>query len=896
VPLAASSQLGHYEILGLLGAGGMGEVYKARDTRLDRIVAIKVLPESMTADPAQRQRVEREARVVAGLSHPHICALFDIGREGQIDYFVMEYLEGETLADRLVRGVMPLELVMRYGTQLAGALAAAHRQGFVHRDLKPSNIMLTREGAKLLDFGLAELRAEGSAPFTARVTESTTTETTTVLNAVAGTLLYMAPEQLQGRPGDERSDIFALGAVLYKMVTGRHPFEGENQVSLIAAIVYADPPPFDSLPPRHRQVPASLEHLIRTCLAKDPEDRWQSAQDISRVLRAIVEGRGPEGVRPAPTARRPWIWWAAAAVAVPALVAAGMIWSSRFTSGAATTAPLVRFDVGPTAPATLPVGENDARVSPDGRHVAFIARQGGSTTLWVRSIDAVAPRSIAGTDGASQPFWSPDSRSIGFHAESALKRVALESGAIQVLCPVRTMAGATWSPRGVILFSQLNAIGRIPDSGGTPVLLPRQPGDQADAVAIWPQFLPDGERYLFRVVRGPRAAQGVFAASLDAQPIARVLDAAVNVVPADRFLMFVRSGTLMAQPFDMTQLRTTGEPVAVADQVLENLGELSGPSFSVSRNGVLAYRARHALPTTLTWFGRDGRPFETVSAPAGCRNPEISPDGRRVAVECPEPGTTSRDLWVLDATSARPVRLATDAADDSDPLWSPGGEWIAFSRGGEGTRDLFRLPSSGAGQAEPLLKTPRTKYPNSWSVDRRFILFTSREENTGWDIWVLPHDAPAEPVVNTAAVEIEPQLSPDGRWLAYTSDESGRMEVYVRPFRAPGGAWLISTSGGSDPRWRDDGSELYYLSSDRALMAVNNTAPAGAATLDASVPSPLFQTRTSGPLGLGVRFNYAAAPGGQRFLITTDRPETAPSPITVVVNWERLPGSPNPRP
>jgi eukaryotic-like serine/threonine-protein kinase len=889
MPLAPSTQLGPYEILALVGAGGMGEVYKARDTRLDRIVAVKVLPESMTADPAQRLRVEHEARVVAGLSHPHICALFDIGREGQIDYFVMEYLEGETLADRLARGLLPLDLVLRYGTQVAGALAAAHRQGFVHRDLKPSNIMLTRSGAKLLDFGLAELRAEGTGLLAnGAPSESTTTERTTVVNTIPGTLLYMAPEQLRGRPVDARADIFALGAVLYKMVTGRGPFEGDNQVTLIAAILTADPPPFASLLPPQRQVPASLEDLIRTCLAKDPEDRWQSAQDVSRELNAIAERRAPAGVGPEAASRRSRLWWSAIAGAVAVALVAGLTWESTRARRLAGTPPLVRFDVQPLSPATLPIGEIDARVSPDGRHLAFIAREAGRTSLWVRSVDAVAPRTMAGTEGASQPFWSPDSRSIGFHAEGALKRVALEGGAIQILCAVRTMAGATWSPRGIILFSQLNALGRVPDTGGTPVLLPPPPGRQADAVYIWPQFLADGGRYLFRIARGPREAQGLFAGALDSETSTRVLDATINVVPLETSLLFVRSGTLVSQPFDMKRLRTTGEPVVVADQVMENLGELSGPSFSVSRNGVLAYRAQHAYPTTLTWFDRAGRRVETLSAPAGCRNPEISPDGQRVAVECPEAGTNSRDLWVLDATPGRPARLTTDPGDESDPVWSPDGRFIVFSRGVEGGRDLYRRPSSGAGRDEPLLQTPRTKYPNSWSHDGRIILFTSREENTGWDISLLPRDGQPEPAVSTPATEIEPQFSPDGRWLAYTSDESGRIEVYVRPFHTPGGAWLISTAGGSDPRWRDDGSELYYLSLDRALMVVSIEA-GGDGRLDASVPRALFQTRTSGPLGLGVRFNYAVAPGGQRFLITTDVPEAAPSPITVVLNWERTP-------
>jgi dipeptidyl aminopeptidase/acylaminoacyl peptidase len=381
--------------------------------------------------------------------------------------------------------------------------------------------------------------------------------------------------------------------------------------------------------------------------------------------------------------------------------------------------------------------------------------------------------------------------------------------------------------------------------------------------------------------------------SLDARTVTRVRESTVNVVPSGQYLLFVRAGSLMAQPFDVKGMRATGEPVAVMDQVMENLGELAGPSISVSDSGVLAYRARHASATTLTWFDRSGLEFETLSAPTGCRNPEISPNGRRVAVECPDVGANTRDVWILDAVSGAPARLTTDTADDSDPIWSPDGRWIVFSSGRDGGQDLYRRLSTGAGHDDRLLQTPRTKYPNSWSRDGRFIFFTSREEDTGWDIWLRPLEGKPRPLVSTPAVEIEPQLSPNGRWLAYTSDESGRMEVYIRSFPAAGGTWLISSHGGSDPRWRNDSSELYYLSPDRVLMAVGvNTA----VSLDASIPKPLFQTRASGPLGLGVRFNYAVAQGGQRFLITADVRGAIPSPINVVLNWtpdaDRSPGTP----
>jgi eukaryotic-like serine/threonine-protein kinase len=877
------TRLGPYEILELIGLGGMGEVYRARDTRLDRIVAIKMLPRIAALDPTLRARVEQEARTVAAISHPHICALFDIGREGEIDYFVMEFIEGETLAHRLADGALPLGLVLEFGTQIAGALAAAHRHGAVHCDLKPANIMLTRDGVKLLDFGIAQLRAERAGSLAATLSaELPTVEARPLPGTCAGTLHYMAPEQLQGRMVDARTDIFALGTVLYEVLTGRRPFASESDAGIVAAILHVDPPPFESLPAG--RIPAQLEHLIRTCLAKDPEDRWQSARDVQRELSFIAEGRSTAGV-PRGRRKRRLVWGALLATTAAVSLATPWVLRSSWTSTPiAAPAARVRFDVRPIAPAMLVTDQMEARVSPDGRHLAFVARQRSTTSLWIRSFDAAAAREIAGTEGASQLFWSPDGRSIGFHAQGALKRVSLDGGAVQILCLVPTMAGATWSPRGVIVFSQLNVLARVPDYGGTPVLMGAPAAGQGDAVSIWPQFLPDGERYLFRLVRGPRASQGIYVGSLDTPTFTRVLDTTSNVVPAGQYLLTVRSGSLMAQPFDGTRLAVSGEPVVLVDQVMENLGELGGPSVSVSGNGVLAYRTRHRIPTTLTWFQRSGVARETLAAPAGCRNPEISPDGRRVAVECPDAAANTRDIWVLDAISGRPARLTTDKGDDSDALWSPDGRWVVFSSGRDGGgRELYRRLATGAGADEKLFQTPRTKYPGSWSRDGKFILFTSREEGTGWDIWLFPLEGgKLVPIVSTAAVEIEPQLSPDGRWLAYTSDESGRLEVYVRPFRAPGAAWLISTGGGSDPRWRSDGAELYYLSPDRALMAVGIGAGAG---FKAEGPSPLFQARMSGPLGLGVRFNYAVGAAGRRFLITADAPDTVPSAIEIVMNW-----------
>jgi eukaryotic-like serine/threonine-protein kinase len=570
------------------------------------------------------------------------------------------------------------------------------------------------------------------------------------------------------------------------------------------------------------------------------------------------------------------------AIALAAAPAISSIVQSRMAPPA-MTASRVRFNVQPAGAATLLIDQMEARVSPNGRHVAFIARQRSTTALWVRSFESQVAHEIAATDGASQPFWSPDSRSIGFHAQGALKRVSLEGSVVQILCLVPTMAGATWSQRGLIVFSHLNVLFRIPDYGGTPTPLHTRPEQHSEVLSIWPQFLPDGERYIFRRVRGPQAAQGVYAGSLDTETVTRVLETTSNVVVAGQYLLSVRSGSLIAQPFDVKELRVSGEPVVLVDQVMENRGELAGPSVSVSNTGVLAYRARYSPPTTLTWFDRSGLRRETLSAPPVCRNPEISPSGRQVAVECVDVASSARDVWVLDAISGRPARLTTETSDDSDPIWSPDGRWIVFSSARDGGRNLYRRLSTGEGMDERLFLSPRTNYPSSWSADGKYILFTSRAEQTGWDICLYPLDGgKVVPLITTPATEIEPQLSPDGRWLAYTSDESGRLDVYVRPFRAPGGAWLISTGGGSDPRWRNDGLELYYLSPDRTLMAVN-VAPGG--HFEASGPKVLFQARTSGPLGLGVRFNYAVGQGGRRFLITADAPDAVPPPIEIVLNW-----------
>ncbi len=891
--LSAGTRLGPYEILASVGAGGMGEVYRARDTRLDRTVAIKVLPSHLSSSEELRQRFEREARAVSQLNHPHICVLHDIGQQDGTDYIVMEYLEGETLAERLVRGSLPLEQALRFGIEMAGALDKAHRRGIVHRDLKPSNVMVTKSGVKLLDFGLAKVAAPASGGAVALSMLPTTPKGTnlTAEGTILGTFQYMAPEQLEGKEADTRTDIFAFGAVLYEMATGRKAFTGKSQASLIAAILEREPPAISTVAP---MTPPSLDRVVKTCLAKDPDDRWQTAHDVRLQLQWIAEGGSQAGL-PAPVlarrkSREHLAWGAFAIAALAALVSAFLLVRQK-------REPVRVFRSSILSPENtrFSFSGSPMAVSPDGRQIAFVAQSPeGVRLLWVRPFDASASQPLAGTEGAYCPFWSPDSRFLGFFAEGKLKKIAASGGPPQTLCDAPTGRGATWNRNGVILFapSEGGPIHRVAASGGAASPATQLDQSSAEYNHFWPFSLPDGRHFLYSSYRG-RAARdqtfGLHLGSLDSKDRRLLLHARTNAAYAPSspgssqgHLFFSKGNTLLARPFDAERLQFTGEDFPVAEQV-QVFPAAQSASFSVSENGILAYRssARGNL-SQLLWFDRGGRELESVGAAADYYHPQLSHDGRRVAVMLNDPQTNDTDIWVYDLTRRVSTRLTFGPAVNLFPIWSPDDSRIVFASNRKGFHDLYQKMASGTGEDELLLSsTTSYKFPTDWSPDSRLIALHSTDtaSKTGSDIWVFSVADRQATFLTTPFHEGSPQFSPDGRWIAYVSTESGKREVYVRPFPDPSGKWRISSAGGSYPRWRRDGKELFYVAPDKTLMAVEITSGSGFA---AGVPKPLFRTQMK---WLDIGFQYDVSPDGKRFLINTLAEEEKAEAITVVQNW-----------
>jgi len=860
MPLGTGTRLGPYEIQSALGAGGMGEVYKALDTRLDRTVAIKVLHDTQ---PGLRERFDREARVVAALQHPHICTLLDIGSQDGVEFLVMEYLEGETLPCP-----QPLAKVFEYGIQIADALEAAHRKGVTHRDLKPANIMITKSGVKLLDFGIAKWSQKKQfGP-----DDATMTKALTAAGTLVGTLPYMAPEQLEGREPDARTDIWAFGAVLYEMVTGRRAFSGKTQVSLMAAIVEHDPP---AMMPQQPITPPLLERTVRRCLAKDRERRWQSALDIKLELEAIRDA--PPAEAPAAAPRRPWSWIAAAAV-LAVVAAAGWI---TLLQKEAPPQPVIQFGVAAQEKTSL---DGTIAVSPAGRHLAFPALRGnGQLTLWVRTLETGQMREIAGTDNASLPFWSHDSRSIGFFASGKLKTVSLAGGAPQTICDVSDPRGGAWNRDGVILLasSAASPLLQVSATGGRPeavTVLDRAAGESSHR---WPQFLPDQRSFLYFVYSGQRSRRGVYASSLDSKQTRLVLNTdrmGLHAGTADAGngrLLFLREGTLMSQPFDAGNLRLSGQAQPVAEPIWRH-GALWGlAGFSASQTGILAYRGGGVQEFQLEWFDRKGTSLGTIGPPGSYDEVWLSPDEKRVAL-VREPASVSA-IWMLEADRGTLSRLTFDASPHLSPVWSPDGRRVAFSADHEGTFDLYVKNADGSGKEELLLKSPTTDNLLDWSRDGRFLLY---ETLTPMDIWALPLSGDRKPVAVAKSEfdETQGRFSPDGKWVAFSSNESGRYEIYVQPFPPTGAKWQVSSHGGAQPQWRRDGKELYFLGLDRKLTAV------GIKSLDpfqAGVPETMFQTQVA-TLGGAVNA-YAASANGQRFLVI--KPLTGSTPITVVLNW-----------
>jgi Tol biopolymer transport system component len=865
--LSPGTRLGPYEIVASAGAGGMGEVYRAHDVRLDRDVAVKTIKGPFT------ERFEREARAISSLNHPNICTLHDVGEHEGSGYLVLEYIEGKPVA-----GPMPPEQACALGIQICEALHAAHRKGIVHRDLKPANILVTKQGVKLLDFGLAKLTNGNSGVMRAPSTtigEQATIEALTGAHTVVGTPQYMAPEQIEGRDVDARTDIFAFGCVLYELLTGQRAFDGKTSSAVMAAVLATKPRPIDELVPL---TPPGLERIVMRCLAKDPEDRWQTARDVAAELQWVGQGGSKVGLPAVVSGRRrlrEGVAWAACAVA--ALVAAGfgVAWAKR----APAPAPVVRF------PLLSPTGSQNLSppvVSPDGRHIAFAADADGKRLIWVRSLDTLQARPLAGTEGVVRPFWSPDSRFLGFMAGGSLKKVDIAGGPPTTICEAPNGADGSWSAEGVILFDGRSAdpLWRVPAAGGTAQALSFGDDTGPTLGAGWPEFLPDGKHFLFTL--GDSAEMQLAVGSLDSKVTKPLFKTTTRVQYAEPgHLIFVRERTLVAQRFDLDSQSIVGEPVPIGQGL--GSGDLGLASFSVSRNGVLVYREGELTGTRLVWLDRAGKETPLVDAVADYRDTSFSPDGMRVAYDMSDNVNSTRgDVWIRDVARGVSSRFTFDAAAEVNPMWSPDGRRIAYTSRAKGPGDLMMKDASGTREAEPLLvSAAEEKYISDWSRDGKHIVYSVRGEgHEGWDVYALPLDGDRtpRPIVKTSFQENWATLSPDGRYVAYQSNESGRTEVYVHEFPEARNKWQISTSGGTQAHWRGDGRELFYRAGT-ALMAVAVTT---GTTFTIGSPVKLFDTRFA---AVTARGHYRVWPDGQRFLVLAPLARDLEQPAAVVLNW-----------
>jgi eukaryotic-like serine/threonine-protein kinase len=851
----------------------MGEVYRATDTRLDRTVAIKVLVPELAADPEFRSRFEREARAISSLTHPHICVLHDVGRDGGVDYLVLEHLEGQTLADRLKAegGRLKLGDVLRIATEIADALDAAHRHGIVHRDLKPGNVMLTPSGAKLLDFGLAKRPAGAAAAALASL--ATQPDTATAQGTMLGTLQYMAPEQLQGRPVDARTDIFALGEILFEMVTGRRAFAGGTQASVIAKILEVDPPPMSTT---GAVSPPALDRVVQRCLSKEPDDRWQSARDVLLELRWIRESgasaAAPSAAMPGTRGRR-WLPWA---IAAAALALTGMSWLLR-PSAVATDRPVVRFDIALPPEMILEDWRGGPILSPDGRVVVAPVAINGKSLLVARRLADSAILPIDGTEGAFAPFFSPSGRSLAFTANGKLKRLELAGGPAVNLADVPTSGarGGAWGRDGTLLYVPRpdSGVFRVAESGGVPQAVTTLKAERGDLTHTQPAFLPDGRAFLF-VVQGQEA--GIYVGSLDSAEPRRILNDATRVQYVEPgYLVFRRGRVVMAVPFDIRRLEVSGAPFPLADQVFAG-------QYLATADGDLVYRFDGAVAAQLAWYGRDGGRLEVVGTPGPYRQIALSPSGRRVAIQAGETvsGGTAADLLMLDLATGVRSRLTNNPSLNSDPSWSPDERRLVFSSNRTGRNAVF-VKDLTTGQETPLFDFPTNVVVDEWAPDGKFIVFRTG----GRAIYALPMPGGTPRLVVDTPISIEDQtrLSPDGRWLAFNSDESGTWDVYVASFPGFSDKQQISVNGGMQPVWRRDGRELFYLTPQGQLMAVEvDTRSASVVT---GVRRTLFRTSLNPSIQVG---EYAVSPDGQRFLILDPVGNQSQS-ISLLLNWPAKP-------
>ena len=870
--LSAGKKLGPYEVLSPLGAGGMGEVYRARDTRLGRDVAVKVLPEHLSQNAEFKQRFEREARSVSQLSHPHICALYDVGDEDGVEYLVMELLEGQILSDRLSRGPLPREQVLEFGKQIADALDAAHRRSLVHRDLKPGNVMITRSGVKLLDFGLA--KAIGAQPDGEDVTSLPTeadrplTERGTIL----GTFQYMAPEQLEGKPADARTDIFALGCVLSEMATGKKAFSGASRASLISSIMSSDPAPISSVQP---MTPPALDRIVRTCLAKDPDERWQSAHDVKSEIAWIAEAGSQAGAPAVVASRRRSRERVAWIVAGAAILAAAAGWYRGLAAPKAARRA-VRLSIG-----RPPNAGYDAAVSlvasPDGSRIAFVgSRKDDRKTLWVRPIGSLEARELPGTDGARMPFWSPDGRSLGFFADGKLKKIDASGGPPETIADAPVPSGGSWGPKGTILFvpHDFDGLFRVSAQGG-PVerVTSLSPGDEAHR---FPVALPDGDHVLFLVDANQTEGHWMGLTSLSSRKVTHLVHAISTIAfaPPDRVL-YVRSGSLVTQRIDLAGERIAGDPEPVGESILP-VGENHRFDFSVSASGLLLYQS--ADPTVqFFWLDRSGRRLQSVGRPGRYGTFEISPDGSRAAFENLDADGRYENVWTLELSRGIASRVTSGRAADFSPVWMPDGRTIVFASLRSGVNgDLYSTPASGGGEDRKVFAAGiNGASPMTVSPDGMTLVYVTRATDTRDDLWALPlGGGKAAPLRVTRFFEGSATFSRDGKWMAFVADDTGRDEVYVRSAADPSVQIQVSTSGGQRPRWRRDGREIYFVSGASVMAA----ALSAGSELRADTPRPLFSI--NGSWG-----DYDVSPDGQRFLVTVPPRESEEPMAIAVLDW-----------
>ena len=868
MPIAPGSRLGPYEIVSLLGAGGMGEVFRARDTRLDRDVAVKVLPSELAQSEQFRARFEREAKTISQLNHPNICTLYDVG-DG---YLVMELLEGESLADRIVKGALPVRDVIRYGIEISEALAKAHRAGIVHRDLKPGNIMITKSGAKLLDFGLAK-----SSVLDISLDAETQHKPLTQEGSIVGTFQYMAPEQLEGLAADARTDIFSLGAVLYEMATGRRAFDGKTKTSLIAAIVKETPRPIAELVPL---TPPAFEHVVDKCIAKDPDDRWQSAQDIASELRWISSAGSQAGV-PAPLASariksRRLLTIAAATgwlVAIGSVIAAGM-YASRWRAANRVTQTEISGSTASNQDAPV-------AVSPDGRWVVITVPEGKTVKLSIRDLSTGTVRTAAGSEGAGFPFWAPDGHAVGFFSGSKLKTLNAETGAIQTICDAPYGRGGAWSTQGVIVFAPNIAapLMKVGENGGTPVALTGanfHPGRTHRN----PLFLPDGRHVLYcsGESRDFLTTGEVHAVSIDGGMDRKILDYGSNVAYSGGWLLSVRDRNLMAQHFDGAALELKGKPIAIAQNIEWYAGRWQG-SFSAGGE-TLIYQ--HASQPRRQLLRLDALNAHTtlVGAPGYLSRPALSPDGQRAVMNHFDAGARNSDVWMDDLAGGAATRLTFDGRGsmDDSAVFSPDGQRLAMAAWGVGSASLWIQPAGGGTRETLVGGGGYYLVVDDWSRDGKLLLVSPQRPKSGQDLEVihLDGDRKSTPLPHTDAAEQGGRFSPDGKWIAYQSDESGTFEIYVTNYPAASAKWQVSTGGGTRPFWSADGRQLFFLTPEGHVVA---TTVHATDTFSAAAPQPVE--------ALGDKLvDYAVAANGR--IVALKEIDSGQAPLSVVINWREL--------